>query len=110
MPNVLVIDDTNEVRKVIVETLATFGFTTREATDGKTGLEMALAQPPDLIICDVRMPGMDGYRTLSAIRDNPAIACTPFIFLTAAADRAEFRRGCPRGPTIICPSHSRRKN
>jgi len=93
MPRVLVIDDTNEVRSVIVSTLAHFGYTTLEAADGATGVQIALAQPPDLIICDVRMPRMDGYKTLAAIRDRPAIANTPFIFLTAAMDRHDIRRG-----------------
>jgi len=97
MPNVLVIDDTNEVRSVIVSTLAQWGFATQEATDGATGIRMALAQPPDLIICDVRMPGMDGYRTLAAIRDEPAIASTPFIFLSSAMDKGDIRRGMAGG-------------
>ncbi len=103
MPNVLVIDDTTDVRSVIVQTLANFGFATREATDGQTGLEMALAETPDLIICDVRMPVMDGYRTLAAIRDHPAIASTPFIFLTAAKERHEFRRGMSSGADDYLP-------
>jgi CheY-like chemotaxis protein len=97
MPNILVIDDTHDVRSVVVETLKNFGFATREANDGETGLQLALAQPPDLIICDIRMPGMDGYKTLAAIRDHPAIASTPFIFLTAAMDRHDFRRGMASG-------------
>ncbi|HEX3798818.1 MAG TPA: response regulator [Verrucomicrobiae bacterium] len=97
MPNILVIDDTNDIRSVVVETLHNFGFATREATDGETGLQLALAQPPDLIICDVRMPGMDGYRTLAAIREHPVLASTPFIFLTAAMDRHDFRRGMSSG-------------
>jgi CheY-like chemotaxis protein len=76
---------------------------TREASDGQTGFEMALSQPPDLIICDVRMPCMDGYRTLSAIRDHPAIASTPFIFLTAATERREFRRAMSSGADDYLP-------
>ncbi|MDB6023204.1 MAG: response regulator receiver sensor signal transduction histidine kinase [Pedosphaera sp.] len=97
MQNVLVIDDTNEVRSVIVTTLNQFGFATREAADGAAGVQLALAQPPDLIICDVRMPGMDGYQTLAAIRDEPTIATTPFIFLTAAMDKHDVRRGMVLG-------------
>jgi CheY-like chemotaxis protein len=97
MPNVLVIDDTPEVRAVIVTTLNHFGFSTREATDGLTGIQMALAEAPDLIICDVRMPGLDGYRTLAAIRDEPAIANVPFIFLTAAMAKQDLRRGMVLG-------------
>lgn len=97
MPNVLVIDDADEVRVVILETLAKFGFAAREARDGTTGIQLALERPPDLIICDVRMPGLDGYQTLSAMRDHAEIANIPFIFLTAAADKHEVRRGMSSG-------------
>lgn len=97
MPNVLIIDDADEVRTVVVKTLAQLGFSAREARDGATGIEMALADPPDLIICDVRMPGMDGYKTLAAIRDLPAIANIPFIFLTGALDKCDMRRGMVSG-------------
>ena len=97
MQDVLVIDDTPEVRQVIVQTLAAFGFAAREAADGKSGIELALAQPPNLIICDVRMPGLDGFQTLSAIRNRPETANIPFIFLTAAADKREMRRGMSSG-------------
>ena len=95
--NVLVIDDTAEVRQVIVQTLASFGFSAREAADGKTGIELALARRPNLIICDVRMPGLDGFQTLSEIRNRPEIASVPFIFLTAAVDKNEMRRGMSSG-------------
>jgi len=97
MQDILVIDDTPEVRLVIVQTLAAFGFAAREATDGESGIELALAQRPNLIICDVRMPGLDGFQTLSAIRNRPETANIPFIFLTAAADKREMRRGMSSG-------------
>ena len=97
MQNVLVIDDTDEVRLVIVKTLAHFGFQVRGAKDGASGIQMALADPPDLIICDVRMPVMDGYQTLAKIRGLPGIANIPFIFLTAAIDKSDMRRGMVSG-------------
>jgi CheY-like chemotaxis protein len=97
MHNVLVIDDADEVRSVVVETLQHFGFETREAADGRTGIRMALEQAPDLIICDVRMPDMDGFKTLATIRDIPPIANIPFIFLTAAMDKSDIRRGMGSG-------------
>ena len=97
MQDVLVIDDTPEVRQVIVQTLAAFGFAAREAADGKSGIELALARRPNLIICDVRMPGFDGFQTLSAIRNRAETANIPFIFLTAAADKREMRRGMSSG-------------
>ncbi len=97
MHNVLVIDDTEDVRQTIVQTLQHFGFAAREASDGRSGIQMALGDAPDLIICDVRMPDMDGYKTLAAIRDIPAIANIPFIFLTAAMDKSDVRRGMVSG-------------
>src|ERR1700749_4065884 len=97
MQNVLVIDDTDEVRSVIIKTLAHFGFQARGATDGANGIQMAQDNPPDLIICDVRMPVMDGYETLAKIRELPAIANTPFIFLTAAIEKDDIRRGMVSG-------------
>jgi two-component system sensor histidine kinase/response regulator len=97
MHNVLVIDDVDDVRQAVVKTLQHFGFATREARNGRAGIQMALADAPDLIICDVRMPEMDGYKTLTAIRDIPAIANIPFIFLTAAMDKSDVRRGMLSG-------------
>jgi two-component system sensor histidine kinase/response regulator len=97
MHNVLVIDDVDDVRQAVVKTLQHFGFITREARNGRIGIQMAIEDAPDLIICDVRMPEMDGYRTLTAIRDIPAIANIPFIFLTAAMDKSDVRRGMLSG-------------
>src|SRR5690349_15712531 len=97
MQKVLVIDDAEDVRRVIVKTLAHFGFAAFEAKDGSTGIELALEHKPDLIICDIRMPGMDGFRTLAAIREQPSISTVPFIFLTAAMDKSDMRRGMTSG-------------
>jgi two-component system sensor histidine kinase/response regulator len=97
MQEVLVIDDTEEVRSVIIKTLAHFGFEARGAKDGETGVQMALEAPPDLIVCDVRMPVLDGYQTLAKVRELPEIANTPFIFLTAAMEKEDIRRGMVSG-------------
>ena len=97
MQEVLVIDDTEEVRSVIIKTLEHFGFEARGAKDGETGVQMALDAPPDLIVCDVRMPVLDGYQTLAKVRELPAIANTPFIFLTAAMEKDDIRRGMVLG-------------
>jgi two-component system sensor histidine kinase/response regulator len=93
MQSVLIIDDSEDIRSVIGKTLDYYGFSTRAARDGMAGVQAALDWHPDLILCDVRMPAMDGYKTLEAIRGMPALATTPFIFLTAAADKSEIRRG-----------------
>src|SRR6267143_2173545 len=83
---VLVIDDTAEIRMIITESLKIYGFSTLAAEDGVSGVQMARQHSPDLIICDINMPNMDGYETLPAIRNNDATATTPFIFLSGAAE------------------------
>ncbi|MDB6110416.1 MAG: response regulator receiver sensor signal transduction histidine kinase [Pedosphaera sp.] len=97
MQKVLIIDDGAEVRDVIAKTLERFGFSTRQAKDGASGVQMALEWKPNLILCDVRMPGLDGHRTLEAIRESPTIATTPFIFLTAALEKSDMRRAMGSG-------------
>ena len=97
MKNILVIDDKEEVRSVIFGTLAYAGYTVRQASNGRDGILMVLTQRPDLIICDIRMPEMDGYRTLAAIRECPGTAAIPFILMTGSMGRDEFRRAMVRG-------------
>jgi signal transduction histidine kinase len=94
---VLVIDDTAEVRMIIEESLKIYGFTTMVADDGVSGVEMARQHSPDLIICDINMPNMDGYEALTAIRSNDATATTPFIFLSGATEKPNVRRGMELG-------------
>ena len=92
MKSILVIDDKDEVRAVIVATLIYAGYTVRQARNGRDGILLLLAERPDLILCDVRMPEMDGYRTLAAIRNVPGTAAIPFILMTGSMGRDEFRQ------------------
>lgn len=94
---VLVIDDTPEIRMIIAETLNVYGFCPLVAEDGVTGIQTALEQCPDLIICDINMPKLDGYATLTAIRQNALTATIPFIFLSGASDKINMRRGMELG-------------
>src|SRR2546430_5444934 len=94
---VLVIDDTAEIRMIISESLKIYGFTTLAAEDGVSGVEMAREHAPDLIICDINMPNMDGYEALTAIRSNDATATTPFIFLSGAVEKPNVRKGMEMG-------------
>ena len=82
MPRILVIDDDEQVCEMIASSLRLEGFETMQARDGHKGIEAAREHSPDLIICDVMMPNLDGYATLSALRQDPATATIPFIFLT----------------------------
>jgi two-component system, sensor histidine kinase and response regulator len=94
---ILVIDDADDIRSVIVSTLTTARFATAEAADATSALELAATWKPDLILCDINMPEMDGYQTLSAIRELPHLAVVPIILMTGSADRDGFRRGMACG-------------
>lgn len=94
---VLVIDDSPEICLVIEETLNLSGFHALVASEGARGLALAREQLPDIIICDVRMPGMDGCETLKALRADPATASIPFVFLSGAADHVSMRKGMELG-------------
>jgi len=97
MKKVLVIDDTQEIRMIISESLNLYGFSTLAADDGLTGIKIAREQSPDLIICDINMPNLDGYGTLTALREHEATATIPFIFLSGASDKINMRRGMELG-------------
>jgi CheY-like chemotaxis protein len=97
MKNILVIDDNDEVRSIVTSVLRNFGFGVREATSGESGIRMVLEAKPDLIISDVRMPGMDGHHLLSAIRELQSTAAIPFILMTGSASHDDFRRGMVSG-------------
>jgi len=93
MKSILVIDDTEELRSLIVAILSNHGFNVLEAESGQAGMRMINDEKPDLVVCDVHMPGMDGYDTLAAVRNSSAHAATPFILMTGLVSRDGFQRG-----------------
>ena len=97
MSRILVIDDDELVCEMLASALRVEGFETVQALDGRKGIEAAQEHSPDLIVCDVRMPNLDGYATLTAIRKNPATATIPFIFLTGQGSKADIRQGMDLG-------------
>lgn len=97
MMTILVIEDEEFVRENIVELLAAEDYEVLEAENGLAGLELAEAKRPDLILCDVMMPKLDGYGVLQQLRKNPETATIPFIFLTAKAEKADIREGMNLG-------------
>ena len=97
MSKILVIEDELSVRENILARLEAEGFETVNAENGLNGVELARSHKPDLIICDVMMPEMDGYGVLSMLRQNPVTATIPFIFLTAKADKVDLRQGMEMG-------------
>jgi len=90
---ILVIEDQAPMRRNIALMLQLEGYEVDTAENGRVGLEKARAQKPDLIICDVMMPELDGYGVVQALRAEPATALLPFVFLTARGDRADQRIG-----------------
>lgn len=97
MVKILVIEDEMEIRANLLELLALEGFDIIGADNGATGLVGALEHNPDLILCDVMMPELDGHDVLAALRQEPQTALTPFIFLTALADKTDIRKGMSLG-------------
>lgn len=97
MKRILIIEDNAEVRENLVEILELYGYAVEEAENGVLGVEKALAAPPDLILCDVMMPELDGYGVLKILSQKEATMAVPFIFLTAKAEKEDLRRGMNLG-------------
>ena len=97
MKKILVIEDEPPVRANILELLEAEDFDAVGAENGFIGVLWALENTPDLIICDVMMPEFNGYQVLKALREDPASAAIPFIFITAKADKADIRYGMELG-------------
>jgi CRP/FNR family cyclic AMP-dependent transcriptional regulator len=97
MKHLLLIEDNKEIRENTAEILELAGYKIFAAENGKIGVELALQEKPDLIICDIMMPVLDGYGVLHLLNMNPELKGTPFIFLTAKAERSDFRKGMEMG-------------
>jgi len=97
MVNILVIEDEPILRDEIVEWLILEGYNAFFASDGRTGVDAALSHLPDLIVCDILMPQVDGYNVLLEVHAHPATVNIPFIFLTAKAAQDEIRKGMDLG-------------
>lgn len=97
MKSVLIIEDNTDIRENTAEILDLAGYRTFSAENGKRGVELALREKPDLIICDIMMPELDGYGVLHLLRKNAETRYTPFIFLTAKIERTDFRKGMEMG-------------
>lgn len=94
---ILIIEDQLEVRENIEELLQLSNYETIVAANGKEGVKSALKHLPNLILCDIMMPEMDGFEVLYLLGKNPDTASIPFIFLTAKAEKSDFRKGMNLG-------------
>jgi len=97
MKKILVIEDEVEVLNNIEEILEIAEYKVITANNGRKGLELAKIEAPNLIICDIMMPELDGYGVLTALRDDKATATIPLIFLTAKTERFDQRMGMELG-------------
>ena len=97
MKTLLLIEDNDEIRENTAEILELAMYNVFTAANGKDGVEKAIEVKPDLIICDIMMPVLDGYGVLHTIQKNESLKNIPFIFLTAKAERTELRKGMELG-------------
>jgi DNA-binding NarL/FixJ family response regulator len=97
MKKILVIEDEPEMRRNIRTILELEHFNVVAASNGRDGLALARAELPDLVLCDVMMPELDGYQVLQGLREEKNTANLPFIFLTAKGEKADFRAGMNHG-------------
>lgn len=97
MTRILVIDDDRAIRQLILDTLTFESYEVLGAENGLVGIQLARIHHPDLIICDVTMPEVNGYGVLLNLHSDPATSTIPFIFLTARSSKAEIREGMELG-------------
>lgn len=88
MITILCVEDEDDIRNPLVEEISEAGFTTLEATNGKQALELIISKWPDIVVCDITMPEMNGHQLFAEIQMNhEQLANIPFIFLTALSDK-----------------------
>ncbi|SMC94840.1 response regulator [Pedobacter nyackensis] len=97
MKTVLIIEDNVDILESCAEILELSGYHVLQSDNGKHGIELAVENQPDLILCDIMMPEMDGYDVLKLLGQNNDTAEIPFVFLTAKTDRFDFRKGMEMG-------------
>jgi signal transduction histidine kinase len=97
MTKILVIEDERQIRDEVMDWLQFEGYEVTGAANGRLGLEAAIRDIPDMIVCDIAMPEMDGHRVLLEVRSNPRLLNVPFVFLTASASHDSVRKGMDMG-------------
>ena len=97
MRTILVIEDNEDIRENVSEILQLSNYKVITAANGREGIETAQSKNPDLIICDIMMPGVDGYGVLHVLHKDPATQNIPFIFLTSKSERSDFRSAMEMG-------------
>ncbi|MBB2150483.1 response regulator [Pedobacter gandavensis] len=94
---ILIIEDNDDIRESTAEILELANYEVLQAINGRTGVDLAISHLPDVILCDIMMPELDGYGVLYLLHKNEQTATIPFIFLTAKAERLDMRKGMEMG-------------
>lgn len=97
MAKILIIEDETPLRSEVMDWLTFEGFEAIGAVDGLDGVESAVAHHPDLILCDIAMPRLDGFEVLLRLREVDALRATPFVFVSARADQENIKTGLHLG-------------
>lgn len=98
MVKILCVEDEHDIRELLVEELRDSGFDVLEAADGRQGYEMIIAERPDIVLCDITMPEMDGHQLYAKLQMKyPELSDIQFIFLTALADKENMMEGLRSG-------------
>lgn len=97
MNKILIIEDEDDIRDIIIQLLTAHDYQVIDTDNGETGIDLAISHHPDLIVCDIMMPGIDGYEVLRQLHGNPSTDMIPFIFLTAKAAKEDMRQGMELG-------------
>jgi len=97
MNTILVIEDESDLLMELVDVLSYEGFNVIRSSNGKTGVELAMDQKPDLILCDIMLPDLDGYSVLERVSKDSSLILKPFLFITAKADQSSLRKGMEMG-------------
>jgi CheY-like chemotaxis protein len=91
MKTVLVIEDNLEIRENTTEILELAGYRVFTAENGAGGLSIVASEQPDLVLCDIMMPGINGYDVIKEIRNNPLTAKIPFVYITASVEKSDLK-------------------
>jgi signal transduction histidine kinase len=97
MPKILVIEDESLIRESIADILKEEGYQCIQAENGHSGIVSAKKYLPDLILCDIKMPEINGHQVLTALREDPSTSTIPFVFISALVDKKDFRTGMELG-------------
>src|SRR5690242_12762030 len=97
MKTILLIEDNANIRENLSEILELSGYKVLKAAGGKEGVARAFDSAPDIILCDIMMPDLDGYGVIHMVQNNHDTRNVPFIFITAKTERADIRRGMELG-------------